>query len=211
MSPGRKLIPWALVTLLALCAAGTVAFTEARKTLPSPAALKLALLSPSLSSGRGGSWWGVRAVTFSDTLKDAPRCFRTGPAFGGPISQVVLTKNAHDVRSSLEETIMQPSAGAREVFTTLVRCSTPKTQSGPQPRGGHQAFRLVSSSTTAFGGIGQASAGVTSSLGDPLHHSAISWFVQGDDLVAIAYLGPASLSQIRQWAAATVEKAAANT
>ena len=42
-------------------------------------------------------------------------------------------------------------------------------------------------------------------------YDVYGWFVQGDDFVAVGYLGPAPLSQVRQWAADAVAKAAANT
>jgi hypothetical protein len=43
-------------------------------------------------------------------------------------------------------------------------------------------------------------------VGGPDQRSVIGWFAQGDDLVAVAYLGPAPLSQVRQWAADAVDK-----
>ena len=54
----RRLIPWALVTGLALSAALTVAFTEAAKTPATPATLKAAQLSP---SDLGNGWKSARA------------------------------------------------------------------------------------------------------------------------------------------------------
>ena len=58
----RRQIPWALVTVLALCAALTVAFTEARKTPVTPATLKAAQLSPS-DLGKG---WKVERAEDGD-------------------------------------------------------------------------------------------------------------------------------------------------
>ena len=60
--PVKRLIPWALVTVLALCAALTVAFTEAWKTPATPATLKAAQLSPS-ALGNGWKVLELRAAT----------------------------------------------------------------------------------------------------------------------------------------------------
>jgi hypothetical protein len=84
----------------------------------------------------------------------------------------------------------------------LVRCTTAKVVPDEMPL--HR--------TSAFDGLAQASAGVIQSgPSGSDQHAVYGWFVQGDDFVAVDYLGPASLSQVRQWAADAVAKAAANT
>ena len=102
---------------------------------------------------------------------------------------------------SVDVTVMQPSVRAQAVFDLLVRCTLAEVVPGhlvPYHR------------TSAFDGLAQASAGATES-GPDQTQSVIGWFVQGDDLVVVSYLGTAPLSQVRQWAADAVAKAAANT
>lgn len=208
MSAVRRLIPWALVVVLALCAAGTVVFTEARKAPATPATLKAAQLSAS-DLGDGWKLIQVRAAEAPAT-GGPPACPGFSTSIGGPYSQAFFSKNIRGGLSTLEVTIMQPSAGAQAVFDMVVRCSSAKVVPGPR---GHGPIHLVPSyRTSAFDGLAQVSAGATASLGGgPDGHSVIGWFVQGDDLVAVVYLGPAPLLQVRQWAAAAIDKAAANT
>ena len=195
----RRLIPWALVTVLALCAVLTVAFTEARKTPATPATLKAAQLSPS-DLGNGWKVLELRAATAPATggLLACPG----SPTIAGPYSRAwFYKKNVRYEPSSVDVTIMQPSVGAQVVFDLLVRCILAKFVPG---------HLVPFHRTSAFDGLAQASTGATESERDQTH-SVIGWFVQGDDLVVVSYLGTAPLSQVRQWAADAVAKAAANT
>jgi hypothetical protein len=195
----RRLISWALVTVLALCAALTVLFTEAGKAPAIPATLKAAQLSPS-DLGNGWKVQELRATTAPATrgLLTCPGY----PTISGPYSQAWFSKMIRYDPSSVSVTIIQPSVGARAVFDTLVRCTTAKVVPGEMP------FHR----TSAFDGLAQASAGVIQSgPSGSNQHAVYGWFVLGDDFMAIGYLGPAPLSQVRQWAADAVAKAAANT
>jgi hypothetical protein len=101
--------------------------------------------------------------------------------------------------SSLQVLIMQPSAGAQAVFDLIGRCT----------RASHLAG---SHRTSAFDGLAQASAGVVYPVGSGSDERSITgFFVQGGDFVSVDYGGSAPLSQVRQWAADAVDKAAANT
>lgn len=195
----RRLIPWALVAVLALCAVLTVGFTEARKTPATPATLKAAQLSPS-DLGKGWKVAQEKAATAPTTGG-----FRTcagSPTVGGPYSVAGFYKYMRDEQtspSSLQVLIMQPSAGAQAVFDLIGRCTR-----GSHPVGSYQ--------TSAFDGLAQASDGVIYPVGSGSDERSISgFFVQGDDFVSVTYGGSAPLSQVRQWAADAVDKAAANT
>jgi hypothetical protein len=195
--PVRRLIPWALVTVLALCAALTVAFTEARKTPATPATLKAAQLSPS-DLGKGWKVEELRAATATATrgLVVCPGY----PTIAGPYSRAWFVKFIGPDPTSVSVTIMQPSVGAQAVFDLQVRCPLTLPAETPFHR------------TSAFNGLAQASAGVIQpgpSGSD--QYDVYGWFVQGDDFVSVDYLGHAPLSQVRQWAADAVAKAAANT
>lgn len=200
MPPVRRLIPWALVTVLALGAVLTVAFTEARKTPATPAALKAAQLSPS-DLGNGWKVEELRAATATATrgLVACPGY----PTIAGPYSRAWFVKFIGPDPTSVSVLIMQPSVGAQAVFDLLVRCRLAMlTVPGETPL--HR--------TSAFDGLAQASAGVIQSGPSGSDQYAVyGWFVQGDDFVGFGYLGPAPLSQVRQWAADAVAKAAANT
>jgi hypothetical protein len=208
----RRLIPWALVTVLALGSALTVVVTEARKTPASLTELKAAQLSPS-ELGKGWKVEHVKAATAPATF------FRTcpgSPTFGGSYSGAGFSKDAHvqdeagyihDVPSSLQVLIIQPSAGAQGVYDRIVRCTSEK---GIHP--------VTSYRTSAFDGLAQASSGVIYPLQrgsddgfKSNERSIYGFFVQGSDLVTIVYIGLEPLSQVRQWAAEAVDKAAAKT
>jgi hypothetical protein len=196
----RRLIPWALVTLLTLCAALTVAFTEARKTPATPATLKAAQLSPS-DLGKGWKAEELRSATATATrgLVACPG----GPMIAGPYSRASFVKFIGPDPTSVSVLILQPSVGAQAAFDQLVRCrSAMLTVPGELPL--HR--------TSAFDGLAQSSAGVIQSgPSGSDQYIAYGWFVQGDDFVSVEYLGPAPLSQVRQWAADAVAKAAAKT
>jgi hypothetical protein len=196
----RRLIPWALVTVLALCAALTVAFTEARKTPATPATLKAAQLSPS-DLGNG---WKVEELKAARATATRGLVACPGhPTVAGPYSRASFVKFIGPDPTSVAVLIMQPSVGAQAAFDLLVRCrSAMLTVPGEMPL--HR--------TSAFDGLAQSSAGVIQSgPSGSDQYIAYGWFVQGDDFVSVEYLGPAPLSQVRQWAADAVAKAAANT
>jgi hypothetical protein len=204
----RRLIPWALVGVLSVCAVGTVVFTETRKAPATPPTLKAAQLLPS-DLGAGWKLVGVRAAV-APVTGGSPTCPGFGTLFGGPFSQALFSKNTRGEPSTLEVTILQPSTDAQAVFEMVVRCGLTKVAPGPP---GHRSFRLVQPyPTSAFDGLAQRSAGGTALLGDGTdHRSDFGWFVQGNNFVAVAYLGPAPLSEVRQWAADAIDKAAANS
>ena len=195
----RRLAPWALVTLLALCAALTIALTEASKTSPPPATLKAAQLSPS-DLGNGWKVEELRAATApaSRGLATCPG----HPTIAGPYSRSWFVKPIGLDTTSFSVLIMQPWVGAQAVFDTLVRCISAMAVPGERP------FRR----TSAFDGLAQASAAVIQSGPSGSDQRDVSgWFVQGDTFLAVGYLGPAPLSQVREWAADAVAKAAAST
>jgi hypothetical protein len=197
--PVRRLIPWALVTILALGTVLTVGFTEAGKTPATLAALKAAQLSPS-DLGNGWKMAQVKAATAPAT--GGLRTCLGSSTVDGPYSVAGFYKYISDDQtspSSLEVLIMQPSAGAQAVFDLIGRCTR-----ASRPVGSYR--------TSAFDGLAQASTGVIYPVDSGTDERSITgYFVQGDDFVSVVYGGSAPLSQVRQWAGDAVDKAAAST
>lgn len=195
----RRLIPWALVSVLALGAALTVVVTEARKTPASLTELRDAQLSP---SDLGNGWKMAQVKAATAPAHGGLRSCSGSPTVGGPYSVAGFYKYMPDRQtspSSLQVLIMQPSIGAQAAFDLIGRC--------------FRAFHAVGSyRTSAFDGLAQASAGVIWPVGSGSNERSISgFFVQGDDFVSVVYGGSAPLSQVRQWVADAVDKAAAST